>query len=116
MWTGAEFVDFFQPTSPPTTCDVLYDFRVVWQSPRSCKFYKGRSQEKTHLLRPEFFLLLSPLDRARLVLTSRSICSVSRPGCFAFWVFTVSGFHRVFATKPFSSETSKAERDQIWRF
>jgi hypothetical protein len=26
------------------------------------KFYKRRSQEKTHLLRPEFFLLLSPLD------------------------------------------------------
>jgi len=26
------------------------------------------------------------------------------------WVFTVSGFHRFFTTKPFSSETSKAER------
>jgi len=26
------------------------------------KFYKGRSQEKTHLLRPEFFLLPSPHD------------------------------------------------------
>jgi hypothetical protein len=25
----------------------------------SDKFYKGRSQEKTHLLRPEFFLLPS---------------------------------------------------------
>jgi hypothetical protein len=31
-----------------------------WSTPD--KFYKGRSQEKTHLLRPEFFLLLSPLD------------------------------------------------------
>ena len=32
-----ESVDFFQPTTQPTTCDVLYDFRVFWQSPRSCK-------------------------------------------------------------------------------
>jgi hypothetical protein len=28
----------------------------------------------------------------------------------AIWVFSTSGFHRLFATKPFSSETSKAER------
>jgi hypothetical protein len=69
---------------------------------------RDRSQEKTHLLRPEFFLLLSPFDRARLVLTHRSICSVSRPCDPAVWVFTVSGFHRFFATKPFSSETSKS--------
>ena len=41
------------------------------------KFYKGRSQEKTHPLRPEFFLLLSPLDRARSVLTYRAMCSVA---------------------------------------
>jgi hypothetical protein len=26
-----------QPTLQPTECDVLYDFRNVWQSPRSCK-------------------------------------------------------------------------------
>ena len=30
-------VDFLQPTIQPTNCDVLYDFRVFWQSPRSCK-------------------------------------------------------------------------------
>jgi hypothetical protein len=28
----------------------------------------------------------------------------------AVWIFSTSGFHRSFATKPFSSETSKAER------
>jgi hypothetical protein len=28
----------------------------------------------------------------------------------AVWIFSTSGFHRLFATKPFSSETSKAER------
>src|SRR6266481_3883513 len=33
----SESGDFFQPTTQPTTCDVLYDSRVFWQSPRSCK-------------------------------------------------------------------------------
>src|SRR5215471_19038561 len=28
----------------------------------------------------------------------------------AVWIFSASGFHRFFATKPVSSETSKAER------
>jgi len=38
MWGAAsEFVHFFQPTTQPTKTYVLYDFRVVWQSPRSCK-------------------------------------------------------------------------------
>jgi hypothetical protein len=41
------------------------------------QFYKGRSQEKTLLLRLEFFLLRSPLDRARVVLTYRAMCSVA---------------------------------------
>jgi hypothetical protein len=45
----------------------------------SGKFYKGRSQEKTHLQRLEFFLLLSPLDRAGFVLTYRAMCSVAGP-------------------------------------
>jgi len=31
------FVIFIQPTVQPTKCEVLCDFRVVWQSPRSCK-------------------------------------------------------------------------------
>jgi hypothetical protein len=26
-----------QPTIQPTKSDVLYDFRVLWQSPRACK-------------------------------------------------------------------------------
>jgi len=37
MWIATEFEAFFRPTIQPTTCDVLYDFRVFWQSPRSCK-------------------------------------------------------------------------------
>ena len=51
------------------------------------KFYEGGSQEKTHLLRPEFFLLLSPLDRARSVLTCRAMCSVAGRRDPVVWVF-----------------------------
>src|SRR5258708_3004753 len=74
------------------------------------KFYKGRSQEKTPLQRLEFFLLRSPPNEAGSVLIFRARCSVSELGSPAVWVFSVSGFHRLFATKPVSSETSKAER------
>src|SRR3979490_3314922 len=84
-------------------------------APSPDAFYKGRSQEKTHLLRPEFFLLLSPLDRARSVLTYRAMCSVAGQLDPVVWVFSASGFHRFLATKPVSSETNKAERWSIWR-
>ena len=38
------------------------------------------------------------------------MCSVAGHGGPAVWVFSTSGFHRFFATKRVSSETSKAER------
>ena len=38
------------------------------------------------------------------------MCSVAAQCGRAVWVFSTSGFHRVLATKPVSSETSKAER------
>jgi hypothetical protein len=78
-------------------------------------FYKGRSQEKTPLHRPEFFLLRSPLDGAGSVLTARTKCSVVGQYRPTVGVFSTSGFHRFFATKPVRSETHKAERGQIWR-
>ncbi len=74
------------------------------------KFYKRRSQEKTLLLRLEVFLLRSPLDRARSVLAYCARCSVEGQCDPVVWVFSTSGFHRFFATKPVSSETSEAER------
>ena len=74
------------------------------------KFYKGRSQEKTPFLRLEFFLLRSPPDQAKSVLTYRAMCSVVGQGSPVVWIFSTSGFHRFFTTKPVSSETSKAER------
>ena|SRR6266481_2467694 len=64
MWIATKFVNFLQSTIQPATCDLLYEFRVFWQSPRSCKFYKKESQEKTHLHRPDFFLIRSPFDGA----------------------------------------------------
>jgi hypothetical protein len=79
------------------------------------KFYKRRSQEKTPLRRPEFFLLRSPPDRAKSVLTDRATCSVVGQGSPVVWIFSISGFHHFFATKPVSSETSKADRGQIWQ-
>jgi hypothetical protein len=74
------------------------------------KFYKGRSQEKTHPLRLEFFLLHSPLDRARSVLLFRVMCSVAGQCDPVVWVFSTSDFHRFLATMPVNSETNKAER------
>jgi hypothetical protein len=71
------------------------------------KFYKGGSQEKTHLLRPEFSLLPSPLDRVRSVLNFRAMNSGAGHDDPAVWVFSISGFHRFLATKPVCSETSK---------
>src|ERR1700686_5490501 len=38
------------------------------------------------------------------------MCSVVGQGSPVVWIFSKRGFHRFFATKPVSSETSKAER------
>jgi hypothetical protein len=88
----------------------VYGTSIVGSGIERVIFRAGRSQEKTHLLRLEFFLLLSPLDRARSVLIYRAMCSVAGQCDPLVWVFSTSGFHRFFATKPVSSETSKAER------
>jgi hypothetical protein len=36
-WAAPGSVGFFQPTTQPTICEFLRDFRIVWQSPRCCK-------------------------------------------------------------------------------
>src|SRR5271163_1688963 len=72
-------------------------------------------KKKTLLLRLEVFLLLSPLDRARSVLTYRAMCSVAGHRDPAVWVSAISGFHRFCTTKPVRSETSKAARGQMGR-
>jgi hypothetical protein len=77
--------------------------------PSPVKFYKGGSQEKTLLLRPEFFLLPSPRDGAR-VLTCRAMVSVCRAQGPSDLGFFYQRFSSPIATKPISSETRKAER------
>src|SRR5438309_7825039 len=79
-------------------------------SPVFCKFYKGRSQEKIHLRRLEFFLASQPTRLSRICSGLRATCPVAEYGGPAVWIFSVSGFHRLSATKPVSSETNKAER------
>src|SRR6266853_3069401 len=81
--------------------------------PSPGKFYKKGSQEKTHLQRLDVFLLRSPFEGAGSVLSCRARCSVAGHGGPAVRVFSPSGFHYLFATKPVSSETSKAERRSV---
>jgi hypothetical protein len=47
------------------------------------------------------------------VLNFRAMRSVAGYFGPAIWVFSTSGFHRFFATKPVGSETSKAERGRL---
>src|SRR5712675_2684538 len=81
--------------------------------PSPGKFYKKGSQEKTHLQRLDVFLLRSPFEGAGSALSCRVRCSVAGHGGPAVRVFSPSGFHYLFATKPVSSETSKAERRSV---
>ena len=74
------------------------------------KFYKGGSQEKTLLLWPEFFLLPSPLDRARSVLNCRAMDSGAGHGGPAVWIFSTSGFHRVVRDEAYSFRNQQAIR------
>jgi hypothetical protein len=49
----------------------------------------------------------------RSYLNCRAMCSVTGHVDPAGWFFSTSGFHLFFATKPVSSETSKAERRSV---
>jgi hypothetical protein len=84
---------------------------VVGSNPIGSTIAK-KSREKPPL-QLQSFLLRSPLDQTRSVLTCRAICSVAGRCGPAFWVFPVSGFHRFFATKPISSETNKQNVGQM---
>ncbi|SRR6266436_5340284 len=85
---------------------------IGFRQPSPDKFYRGRSQEKTRLQRLKFFLLRSPLVQAGSVLTFRATCSAPGHGPGVL-VFSTSGVHRLFATKPVSSETSKQNGGQM---
>src|SRR6516165_5110879 len=74
------------------------------------KFYKSRSQEKNLSHGRNFSCFAAHLIERDLFLTGRTMCSVVGYSGPAVWVFSTSGFHRLFATKPVSSETNTAER------
>jgi hypothetical protein len=58
-----------------------------------------------------FLLDVQPTPLSRIVLAFRSVDSERyQHSSVAVWVFSTSGFHHLFATKPVSSETNKAER------
>jgi hypothetical protein len=81
--------------------------------PRLEKFYKGGSQEKTRLRRPEFFLLPSPRDRARSVRTYRATCSVCKAQGPSDWGFFYQRFSSTVATKPSVLKLAKQNGGQV---
>jgi len=72
--------------------DSSRDPNLSSMTPMPVKFYRGESQEKTLLLQPEFFLLPSHRERAR-VLTCRSMLSV----CRAQWPNDLGFFYQRFS-------------------
>jgi hypothetical protein len=69
------------------------------------KFHKG-SQGKNTFPVAGVFLAVQPAPWSRIVLAFRSVSSGRYAIPVALLVFSVSGFHRFFTTKPVSSETN----------
>ena len=76
------------------------------------KFHKG-SQEKKHFSCGRSFSCVQPAPLSRFVLAFRSVNSGRYDGCVALLVFSPSGFHHFFATKPVRSETNKQYGCQV---
>jgi hypothetical protein len=74
---------------------------------------KGGVKKKNHSLGLEFFLLPSPTDQARAVLTIHTMCSAPEDDAPEVWFFSRSGFHRLFATRAVDSETAKQNGGQV---
>src|ERR1700688_3015493 len=100
-----------EATGLPIECQGEQELSAMRPTPD--KFYKGRSQEKTPLRWLKVFLLLSPLNGARSVLTARTRCSVAGHFGPAIWVFSTSGFHCLFATKPVCRITGHVPPDSL---
>src|ERR1700756_4633925 len=76
-------------------------------------FYRGGSQEKTPLPSLEFLLLPAPCIGTGSVLTGRSVPGIAEHLGPVLSIFSPSGFHRLFATKPVRSETHKQNGCQV---
>src|ERR1035437_149342 len=77
------------------------------------KFYKRKSQEKHFALRRKFSDFPACLiERGCFLLSAPWTRYVAQP-ITAVWIFSVSGFHRMFSTKPVNSETHKQSGCQV---
>ena len=75
-------------------------------------FHKG-SQEKKHFSCGRSFSCVQPAPLSRFVLAFRSVSSGRYVVAVALLVFSPSGFHHFFATKPVRSETNKQYGCQV---
>jgi hypothetical protein len=76
---------------------------------------QGEVKDKHFSFGWNFSCFAAHFERARSVLTYRAMGSVAGPCGPVVGVFSTSDFHRFFATRPVSSETSKAEQWSSWR-
>ena len=77
------------------------------------KFYKRKSQEKHFTLRRKFSDFPACLIERGCFLPSAPWTRFGAQPITAVWIFSPSGFHRVFATKPVRSETDKQNGCQV---
>ncbi len=72
------------------------------------KFHKGSRGKNTSPV-AGVFLAVQPAPWSRIVLAFRSVSSGRYAIPVALLVFSASGFHRFFTTKPVRSETNKQQ-------
>src|ERR1700682_4175158 len=77
------------------------------RKPSPDKFYKRKSQEKHFALRRKFSDFPAPVNERGWFWSSAPSARFVAQASAAVWTFSVSGFHRVVATKPIRSETNK---------
>src|ERR1700694_1342502 len=81
--------------------------------PSPDKFYKRKSQEKHFALRRKFSDFPAPVNERGWFWSSAPSARFVAQSSAAVWTFSVSGFHRVVATKPIRSETNKQTGCQV---
>jgi hypothetical protein len=81
-----------------------------WKRVVPDKFHKGSQGKNTFpVAGVGVFLAVQPAPWSRIVLAFRSVSSGRYAIPVALLVFSASGFHRFFTTKPVSSETNKQQ-------
>ena len=93
-----------------TSVGYLRAVKGIYSTPD--KFHKG-SQEKKHFSCGRSFSCVQPAPLSRFVLAFRSVSSGRYVVAVALLVFSPSGFHHFFATKPVRSETNKQYGCQV---